>query len=278
MGYGAGLGIGAHIAGTGRDIYPALQRAVREKEFTLAYQPVLDLRSDRVIGAETLLRWKKDDELVNASEFIEALEESDLLDEVADWALSEACSKAAWIHQALQIDFRMAVNVAPKQLKHGRLTESVQRALAESGCDPHMLDLEITERSCLSNCDTVQSAIRSFRDQGIVVTIDDFGAGHANFTCLRQFPVTHLKIDGHYIRHTRAQEKVLRPILAAANKAGIVCTAEGIETEDQLRMVKASGCDEAQGFYIARPMDFESLASALEDQAHTQAWEEVCAS
>jgi EAL domain-containing protein (putative c-di-GMP-specific phosphodiesterase class I) len=142
----------------------------------------------------------------------------------------------------------------------------------ESGCDPRMLDLEITERTCLSDCVSVQAAIRRLRDHGITVTIDDFGTGHANFTCLRRFPITHLKIDKYYCRHSKAQSKVLGPIIAAASRAGITCTAEGVETAAQLRQLKLSGCDEAQGFYIARPMDFESLVAFLEDRAVSLAW------
>jgi diguanylate cyclase len=259
-------------------LYRALRQAVRENEFDLAYQPILDLRANRIVGAESLLRWRRGFEVISASEFIEGLEESDLLDTVADWAIREACRRAAWIHRTLQQDFRMAVNVAPQQFVRGRLCASVLEALQESDCNPQMLDLEITERTCLNNCDVVQAALRGFRDRGIVVTIDDFGTGHANFTCLQSFPVTHLKIDKYYIRHMRGQNRVLKPIIEAAHRSGILCTAEGIETEAQLRLVKSVGCDEAQGFYIARPMDFDSLIAALEEQVHSDAWEQACAS
>jgi EAL domain-containing protein (putative c-di-GMP-specific phosphodiesterase class I) len=255
-----------------RSLYHALREAVYENAFCLFYQPILDLRSGRVIGAEALLRWRKGAEVICAAEFIEALEKSDLLDTVADWTLREACRKAAWIHRTLAPHFRVAVNVAPKQWAGERLLEAVSGALRESGCDPKMLDLEITERTCLSDCSSVQTAIRRIRDQGITVTIDDFGTGHANFTCLRRFPVTHLKIDKYYCRHAKAQSKVLGPIIAAAHRAGITCTAEGVETTDQLLQLKLSGCDEAQGFYIARPMDFESLVNLLQDRSLSDAW------
>jgi EAL domain-containing protein (putative c-di-GMP-specific phosphodiesterase class I) len=258
--------------------YRALRQAVREHEFELVYQPILDLQADHIVGAETLLRWRRGAEVIGAAEFIEALEESDLLDTVADWAIREACHRAAWIHRTVQSSFRVAVNVAPQQWVRGRLPQTVFGALDDSGCDPRMLDLEITERTCLSNCDHVQAAIKGFRERGIMVTIDDFGTGHANFSCLQRFPITHLKIDKYYIRHMRAQNRVLKPIITAAHRAGIVCTAEGIETEAHLRLVKSSGCDEAQGFYIARPMDFESLVGALEDQVYSDAWRQASAS
>jgi EAL domain-containing protein (putative c-di-GMP-specific phosphodiesterase class I) len=253
-------------------LYNALRRAVHENEFCLFYQPILDLRSDRVIGAEALLRWRNGAKVICASEFIEVLEKSDLLDTVTDWTLREACRKAAWIHKTLIRDFRIAVNVAPHQWAHRRLLEVVNHALQESACNPTMLDLEITERTCLSDCADVQAVIRSFRSQGISVTIDDFGTGHANFTCLRRFPVTHLKIDKYYCRHSKAQSKVLGPIIAAAHRAGITCTAEGVETEAQLRQLRLYGCDEAQGFYIGHPMDFESLVKTLEDRSLSDAW------
>jgi EAL domain-containing protein (putative c-di-GMP-specific phosphodiesterase class I) len=261
-----------------KSLYHALRQAVQENEFCLYYQPILDLQSDRVIGAETLLRWRRGTEVVCAADFIETLEKSDLLDTVADWVLREACSSAAWINRTVMSGFRVAVNVAPQQWTRERLVEGVESALQESGCDPTMLDLEITERTCLHDSASAQAAIRRFRDQGMRISIDDFGAGHANFTCLRRFPVTHLKIDKHYCRHLKAQTKVLMPIIAAAHRAGVTCTAEGVETAAQLRYLKLSGCDEAQGFYIARPMDFDSLVSFLEDRVLPDTWQHRYAS
>jgi EAL domain-containing protein (putative c-di-GMP-specific phosphodiesterase class I) len=135
-----------------------------------------------------------------------------------------------------------------------------------------MLDLEITERTSLCDCPGVQAAMRRFRDQGILITIDDFGTGHANFSCLKRFPISHLKIDKSYCRHSKAHSRVLEPVIAAAHKAGISCTAEGVETEGQLHQLKALGCDEAQGFYIARPMDFESLVTFLQARTLPNFW------
>lgn len=255
-----------------KGLYHALRRAVHENAFCLFYQPILDLRSDRVIGAETLLRWRNGAKVICASEFIEALEKSDLLDTVTDWTLREACWKAAWIHRTLMHDFRIAVNVAPQQWGRGLLSEVVNDALRESGCNPRMVDFEITERTGLSDCAGVQANIRRFRSEGISITIDDFGTGHANFTCLRRFPVTHIKIDKHYCRHSKAQSKVLGPIIAAAHRAGITCTAEGVETYAQLHQLNVYGCDEAQGYYIGRPMDFESLVRYLEDRSVSDVW------
>jgi EAL domain-containing protein (putative c-di-GMP-specific phosphodiesterase class I) len=262
------------IAGQSADkgLYYALRQAVRENAFCLFYQPILDLRSDRIVGAEALLRWRKGTEVVSASEFIEALEKSDLLESVTEWTLREACRKAAWVHRTLTQDFRVAVNVAPQQWGRGSLSKVVDDALEQSGCNPTMLDLEITERTCLNDCASVQADIRRFRDQGISVSIDDFGTGHANFTCLRRFPVSHIKIDKYYCRHSKAQSRVLAPVVAAAHRAGITCTAEGVETEAQLRQLRLYGCDEAQGFYIGRPMDFKSLVEVIEERSMSEVW------
>jgi diguanylate cyclase len=256
----------------GATAHHALRQALRRNEFCVLYQPILNLASDRIIGAEALLRWRRDNVLLAAGDFIETLEESDVLDTVTEWVLSEACHSAAWIQQSLERNFRIAVNVAPQQLTHSRLAPRVNTVLRESGCLPDMLDLEITERRCLDDIESVQSALKDFRDQGIMITIDDFGTGHANFRCLRQFPITHLKIDRYYCRHTKAHGRALEPIITAAHRAGIICTAEGIETEAQLALLKISGCDEAQGFHIARPMDFHALVATLEEQALCDAW------
>jgi UDP-glucose 4-epimerase len=241
----------------------ALRQAYRQGEFRLAYQPILDLRTHRVVGAEALVRWQRGQELVTAAGFIEELEKSDFFEAVEEWALQEACSKAAWIHQALTPHFRIAVNVAPQQWVRGRLREAVNNALLGSRCDPTKLDLEITERTALCNCPRVQSTMRYFRDLGITVTLDDFGAGYSNFSCLRQFPISHLKIDKYYCQHTGAQGKALEAILAEAARSALTCTAEGVETDSQLLRIMQSGCDEAQGFLIARPMDFNSLVTYL---------------
>lgn len=262
----------ATVRRIGRDLYQTLHRAVREDAFRLAYQPILDVRTNRIIGAETLLRLQDGSNLICAADFIETLEESDLLEVVAAKSLREACRNAAWIHNHVQCDFRIAVNVAPQQWTRPGLSEAVNIALDESGCNPGMLDLEITERTALSDNARVTTAIKQFRDQGIAITIDDFGTGHANFTCLNRFPITHLKIDKHYCRHTKAHSKVLEPVIAAAHRAGLTCTAEGVETEGQLRQLKLSGCDEAQGFYIARPMPVESLVTFLQTQSQANFW------
>jgi EAL domain-containing protein (putative c-di-GMP-specific phosphodiesterase class I) len=257
---------------TETNLYLKLRQAVRDNAFRLAYQPILDLRSGRVIGAESLLRLQDGTKVIPAGEFIETLEQSDLLDIVADKTLFDACRNAAWIHKNLQSNFRIAVNVAPQQWMRGTLLDAVNYALHESGCNPAMLDLEITERTGLSDSFEVQTTIRRFRDQGISITIDDFGTGHANFSCLKRFPISHLKIDKYYCRHSKAHSKVLEPVITAAHRAGITCTAEGVETESQLRQLKALDCDEAQGFYIARPMDFESLVTSLQTGSFSAFW------
>jgi EAL domain-containing protein (putative c-di-GMP-specific phosphodiesterase class I) len=260
------------VRGVRVGFHHALCRAVRRREFCLLYQPILNLDSHRIVGAEALLRWRRGTVLLSAGDFIEALEDSDLLDTVTEWVLTEACHSAAWIQQALVEQFRIAVNIAPQQLTRGRLMHHVSNILEESGCTPEMLDLEITERTPLDDTASVQIALRGLRDRGIMITIDDFGSGHANFRSLRQFPVTHLKIDRYYCRHTKAHGRALEPIIAAAHRAGIICTGEGIETEAQLNLLKSSDCDEAQGFHIARPMDFHSLVAVLEEQALHDAW------
>jgi diguanylate cyclase len=249
-----------HSQGT---LYEALRHAMEAKEFRLLYQPLLNLRSTSVVGAEVLLRWQRGDTLLCAEQFIEALEKSDLFDTVEEWVLREACRRAAWIQRELASSFRIAVNVAPQQWTRGGLRRAVVGALDETGCDPEMLDIEITERTALCDCSRVQNTMRDFRDMGITVTLDDFGAGHANFTCLRQFPINHLKIDKFYCQHAKARDKVLAGIISMTHRSGITCTAEGIETQAQLHALQMSACDEAQGFYIGRPMEFGSLVDGM---------------
>jgi nucleoside-diphosphate-sugar epimerase/EAL domain-containing protein (putative c-di-GMP-specific phosphodiesterase class I) len=242
----------------------ALRRAFEAKEFRLAYQPILDISSCRIVGAEALLRWQRGKELLTAGVFIEALEKCDLLDTVEEWVLREACAKAAWIQGRIQPNFRIAVNVAPQQWAHERLREVVASALKESGCEPALLDLEITERTALSDCPCVLSLMRDFRGQGITVTIDDFGTGHANFSCLQRFPINHLKIDRFYAKHANTRKKVLSGIIAAAHRQGITCTAEGVESSAQLDQLRTYGCDEAQGFYLGHPMPIEALIAFVQ--------------
>jgi nucleoside-diphosphate-sugar epimerase/EAL domain-containing protein (putative c-di-GMP-specific phosphodiesterase class I) len=248
---------------TEKHLCNALRQAAKEDEFRLAYQPIVDLRSGSVVGAEALLRWQRGGAMITAGQFIGVLEKCDLFDSVQDWVLREACQRAAWIHRELQRNFRIAVNVSPQQWTHQYFREAVNRALTESRCDPAMLDLEITERTALDNCQCVQAMMRCFRDQGIKLTIDDFGAGHANFTCLKQFPFNHLKIDRFYSQHANTRAKALGGIISSAQRAGVTCTAEGIETAAQLRQLKSLECDEAQGLHIARPMEFEGLVAFL---------------
>lgn len=236
------------------DVKEELSRALENGELRLAYQPIMNLATGQISGAEALLRWQRGRELVPAVKFIHIAEQSKLILSIGRWVLQEACQQAAWFQEHLRKDLRIAVNVSPRQLELDELMEIIKTALAQSGLPSQSLDLEITERILMRDCTSTHANLRRLRDIGIHLVIDDFGIGYSNMNYLYRFPIERLKIDQSFIQHANNRVKVLDAIVSFAKKLEIPTIAEGVETAKQFAQVKSSQCDEAQGHYVGRPM------------------------
>ncbi|CAH1672385.1 Diguanylate cyclase (GGDEF) domain-containing protein [Hyphomicrobiales bacterium] len=230
-----------------------LRRAIEEQQFELSYQPIYDLRSSKLCGFETLLRWRHPKRgLVGPAEFIPLAEETRLIVEIGRHVLRQACTNAA----QLPGDLRIAVNLSPVQLIFGDPIATVRDILNETGLDPARLELEITETALLANDNRNLGTLRGLKDLGVRIVLDDFGTGYSSLSHLRLFPLDKVKIDRSFVRDMTVRPDsaaIVAAIAALAAELGMATTAEGIERLDQLDAVHRAGCTEAQGYLMGRP-------------------------
>ncbi|MBZ9767166.1 EAL domain-containing protein [Mesorhizobium sp. CA6] len=243
-----------------------LEAALSRREFELDFQPILDIGSGKIVGAEALMRWRSRSRgLVSPENFIAAAEETGRIVQLGDWALRKACNVAAdW-----PPEMRMAVNVSAAQIKSGGFARSVISALAFSGLPANRLELEITETVMMDESDAVQKTLSQLRGLGVRIALDDFGTGYSSLGYLRRFPVDKIKIDRSFIRDLdkRDTAAIVRTVIRLGAELGITVTAEGVETEAQLDMLRKAGCGEAQGFLIGVPAKASDIGRLLRSQA-----------
>ncbi|MCJ2034910.1 putative bifunctional diguanylate cyclase/phosphodiesterase [Methylobacterium sp. J-068] len=240
-----------------RDLEADLKRAVAQGEFTLHYQPLIGLVDGRVRSFEALLRWTRHPGgPVSPAEFVPVAEASGLITEIGRWVLRQACQEAArWPD-----DIRLAVNISPIQFRSTDLLADVTDALDASGLAPHRLEIEVTESVFFEMNATTIANLNGLRALGIRVALDDFGTGYSSLSYLIRFPVDKIKIDRSFIKEMGSRPEclaIIEAILTLARKLSITVTAEGVETAEQAMMLKASRCDDIQGFLFspARPAD-----------------------
>ncbi len=247
-----------------------LRRAVERDEFRVVYQPILRLPTGEVAGFEALVRWQHPERgLVPPSEFIPVAEETGLIVEIGRRVLFESCRQLReWqergvVHARLHV----SVNLSGKQFAQASLAASVAGALGETGLDPRCLRLEITESVVMANAEATCSTLDALRALGIGVSIDDFGTGYSSLSYLHRFPVDTLKIDRSFISRMGQPDEygeIVRTILTLASNLGMGVVAEGVETARQAEMLGELGCEYAQGFLFARPLDPEAVAGWLD--------------
>jgi diguanylate cyclase (GGDEF)-like protein len=228
-----------------------LRAAVEADGLELHFQPIVHVESGTVRGFEALLRWRHPVRgVVSPAEFIPIAEDTGLIQRIGRWALRQACHEAVnWPSQ-----IRVAVNLSPVQFRDPNLVEEIFSALAESRLDPTRLELEITESVLLNDSRTVLETLHNIRGFGVKIAMDDFGTGYSSLSYLRRFPFDKIKIDQTFIRAlTREQDAapIVRAIVALATSLGMATTAEGVETREQFELVRAEGCNEAQGYLFS---------------------------
>jgi diguanylate cyclase (GGDEF)-like protein len=248
-----------------------LRLALERGEFEMFYQPQLRLSDNTLVGAEALLRWRHPVRgLLPPTEFLPALEGGPLGAKVGTWVIETACKQAAIWRSGLAPDFRIAVNLFGMQFRSGDLPAWVMAALNKAGLPPHALEIEITENVILRHEDDVIEPLRELRGLGVGVAFDDYGTGFASLSMLTRYPVSRLKIDRaftHAICDSPAEAAIVRAVLTLAGALGLQVTAEGVETQAQLHMLRAQGCDEAQGYYFGKPMSADDFCLHFGTQA-----------
>jgi EAL domain-containing protein (putative c-di-GMP-specific phosphodiesterase class I) len=235
----------------------AMRRALERGEFVLHYQPQINLATNEIDGMEALMRWNHPTQgLVQPATFIPIAEETRLIVPMGEWALREACRQAKVWQATKYPKLRMSVNLSPRQFQHGDLRTVIASALEESGLAPSSLELEITESTAMQNTERTVATLRALREMGVRIAIDDFGTGHSSLNYLRSFPLDTVKIDQafiHEIESSPSDRAIVSAIIAMAHGLSLRVTAEGVETEEQLAFLRASGCEEVQGYLFGRP-------------------------
>jgi diguanylate cyclase (GGDEF)-like protein len=236
-----------------------LRDAVAREEFQLLYQPQVDAITERITGCEALLRWNSPTRgVVPPGEFIPLAEEIGLIVPIGEWVLKQACREAAsWPNNV-----RVAVNLSPAQFKSRSLVQSVINALAASGLEATRLELEITESVLLHENETTLATLHQLRGFGIKISMDDFGTGYSSLSYLRSFPFDKIKIDRSFIKDISDKgdcAAIVKAVAGLGKGLGIATTAEGVETLEQLRHVRAEGCTEVQGYFFSEPQSVADL-------------------
>ena len=229
-----------------------LRKALVNNEFELHYQPLVRLADNEISGCEALLRWRHPERgLISPAEFIPVAEETGLINAIGEWVLRQACAEAAtWPD-----DIKVAVNVSPVQFRNRSCSQVVISALAASGLAPHRLELEITESVLCRATNDAAPTLHQLRELGVRISMDDFGTGYSSLSYLRSFPFDKIKIDRSFINDLSNGSDAspsCRPS-SPRQQPHMTTTAEGVETEQQAKVLRAMGCSEMQGYLFSRP-------------------------
>jgi diguanylate cyclase (GGDEF)-like protein/PAS domain S-box-containing protein len=254
------------------DIETALRRALTRHELRVVYQPTISLETGLIVGVEALLRWEHPERgpLV-PSEFIDVAEETGLIVPIGMWVVEQACRQAQrW--QAIRPDGEpmfVSVNLSGRQLDTSALIDNVANVLHRTGLEPNLLGLEITESVVMRDPEVSTTLLRALKDLGVRLAVDDFGTGYSSLAYLRRFPVELLKVDRAFVDGLDSQSgdvedrAIVAAVVSLAHTLGMQAIAEGVETAEQLSELRALGCDMAQGFFIARPLNPHALDELL---------------
>jgi diguanylate cyclase (GGDEF)-like protein len=240
-----------------------LRTALKEDQFEIYYQPVVQASNGQLVQFEGLLRWNHDSlGSVAPGRFIPIAEESRLIVPIGEMVLRRACAEATrWPHQV-----RLAVNLSPVQFAGRGLVTIVESALNDAGLDPARLELEITEGALLRDSEQVSAVLRQLRSLGVTIALDDFGTGYASLSYLRQLPFDKIKIDRSFITGLNKKDdavSIIEAVVSLAKNLRMTTTAEGVETEDQWRLLAAMGCTYVQGYFFDRPQPAANIRHKL---------------
>jgi len=245
----------------------SLRRAIERNEFQLFFQPKADLRSGNVTGVEALVRWHRPGHgMVPPDRFISVLEDTGMILPVGAWVIRAACEQlSAWDRLGLPA-MRLAVNLSARQFRHLYLASLVEDSLRENSIDPQRLEIELTESLLMEDTDTNRAMMENFRRMGVRLAIDDFGTGHSSLSYIKRFNVDTLKIDRsfvHSLPDSADDMAIVAAIVAMGRSMRMCVVAEGVESKEQAEVLRDMGCDEMQGYLLARPMPGADFAAWL---------------
>jgi diguanylate cyclase (GGDEF)-like protein/PAS domain S-box-containing protein len=246
-----------------------LHLALRRNEFELVYQAQWDTRANKICGIETLLRWRRPHHgIVGPDKFIPIIEETGLIVPIGEWVLRAACEQIIeWQETGFTVP-KVAVNLSARQFKDPEILERICNIVNETGVDPELIELELTESILMDDVERTLAILNEARNMGFGLSIDDFGTGYSSLSYLRQFPVNNLKIDQSFIRnlpYNQADGQITRTIVAMANNLGLGVIAEGVETLEQRQFLEEIGCYKVQGYMYSYPVSADAMAQDFLD-------------
>ncbi len=245
----------------------ALRRALAREEFLLYYQPKVDLRSGRIVGAEALLRWQRPGcGMVPPLEFIPAAEKNGLIETIGAWVIQEACRQMRAWREAGLTEIEVAVNVSARQFRYGGLEEVIVKALARYEVKPHHLMVELTESMLMDEPEKAVERMMALKRIGVRLSLDDFGTGYSSLAYLSRFPIDQMKIDRSFVNDIVTDPgaaTIATSVIALAHRMRLGVVAEGVETEGQVGYLRQNGCDEIQGYFFSKPLPAGEFAELL---------------
>jgi diguanylate cyclase (GGDEF)-like protein len=246
-----------------------LRGALDRDEYVLYYQPKVDLASGAICGLEALLRWQSPDRgLVSPSDFISVLEDAGLIVPVGEWVIASVCAQIRQWQDAGIKACPVAVNLSARQFRQQNLDAVIGQIVAKSGIDPCLLEFELTETILMSDAESAVETLRRIKGRGMTLALDDFGTGYSSLSYLKRFPLDTLKIDRSFIRDVTENPddaSIVMTIINLARSLNLKVVAEGVETAEQISFLREQGCDEVQGYHIARPMPVDAMTRVLRD-------------
>lgn len=245
-----------------------MRKAIENKEFIIYYQPQVNLKDDKIIGFEALIRWNHPTKgVISPREFIPFAEETGLIVSIGKWVLTEACRQLKTWEDAGYRDLTMAVNISARQFKDPEFVTMVKEVIDDIGIHPYQLDLEITEAIALGDMKYSISTIQELRDIGVIFSIDDFGTGYSSMNYLTHLPVNNIKIDKSFIDNifnSLYDKKIVESIISLTQTLNLSVVAEGVELTEQEQFLKEVNCDKAQGYLYSEPLSKDTIVQLLE--------------
>lgn len=248
-----------------------LRKAIVEDELELYYQPKIETKSGKMLGMEALIRWFDDDlGYIPPNKFIPIAEKRGLIDVIGEWTIKTACRQMELWNKTYGTSLRVAVNISATQFMQSTFVQKVQEIILETGVSPAHLELEITEDSMMDHTEELIQTLAQLKKMGITIAMDDFGTGYSSFSYLRQFPIDAIKIDQAFIRNLSFDDEssaIVEVMIQLGHALGLEVVAEGVEEEEELRVLKDLRCDIIQGYYFSKPLPADMFEEKLKETA-----------
>ncbi|GGJ61642.1 diguanylate cyclase (GGDEF)-like protein/PAS domain S-box-containing protein [Anoxybacillus voinovskiensis] len=243
-----------------------LRKALELEEFEVYYQPQIQLQTGKIVGMEALIRWNHPEKgMIPPNKFIPIAEETGLIIPINEWVMETACRQTKELLAQNQ-HLTVSVNLSPYEFESRRLVQKIMKILEKTKLPPHCLDVEITERMTMDTEKAIP-ILKRLKSIGVTISVDDFGTGYSSLSYLKKLPIDRLKIDRSFVQNMHEKEAILPTIISLGHNIGVKVLAEGVETEQEAAYLKEKQCDEAQGYYYARPLPYRELTAFLAQHA-----------